>query len=322
MDLRTESEAAESLHLDERVLKLMPKLTGAERQNICDEPPEFTACLLDGKWTVIGDPHVYELWREMGKEVTPDMVRLLELAGWDAIKEWIVTHTLIKRRHLNKWQRICLAMTMRDNYAAESKARQGARTDMPGKSPECSGDTRDRIAKLARVSGSLVDWCRKLLDAFEDGRLGDQKRRALEEEKISISKAFRELGVGEPHNRSGKKNGSGGRSTISTISKSESIAVPYVEINEDEGLFEETIKGLFERVKEKFADYSRTNEIQLTFTISWDDAPGSRQGARDPNEPPVIDNHAHSSEPAQDPAPDDFDELVDIEGEDSEEDPT
>jgi ParB-like chromosome segregation protein Spo0J len=91
----------------------------------------------------------------------------------------------LKRRHLTPGQRAMLALAVEPLYAAEAKARQGARTDLdediPADPPECSKpavrESRERAGKAVGAAGRNVSTAKRITkdapDLAEKVRSGD-----------------------------------------------------------------------------------------------------------------------------------------------------
>ena len=73
----------------------------------------------------------------------------------DSPVSFIIASNLL-RRHLNKGQKIALAIEIEPFFAAEAKKKQGGRTDLMGKSPIKSPPSRDRAATSVGLSGKTV----------------------------------------------------------------------------------------------------------------------------------------------------------------------
>lgn len=96
----------------------------------------------------------------------------------------------LKRRHLNKMQRIELVSKLKPQIAAEARAQQGKRRDLPPNSAESFQpiETREKLARLAGVSHDTFDRGCYLLERAD----GPTKARVLKDE-TSINAEFTRL---------------------------------------------------------------------------------------------------------------------------------
>lgn len=278
-------------------LEWIPALTQAELDAIesGDLIPKFTMWLHDGKRFVIDDPHVHRHLLALGRPITPDMIHEVDehLMTWADVADWCIRNTM-NRRHLNNFQLACMAVKLWPVIAERAKARQGMRTDLPANLPEGSdgwGDSRDQLAKRFRISARTLDAARDIIKALESGELGAKKRRELENGEASIWGVKNQLDAQRPDlaqsgKKSAKKNGAE-LAPAAKLGKSVSDKINYAKLADNRKLLQEVTQRLADELIKQFADYVNPQEIDLTITVSWIDAPGLRFAGRDPNEPPT-----------------------------------
>ncbi len=108
----------------------------------------------------------------------------------------------LKRRHLDKGQKIALALEVEPHFAAEAKKRQGARTDLVEKVPRSSAPTksttppskrqdgaksRDQAAFAVGISGKLVSDAKAIREA------DPERFEKIKQGKLSVAKAKKEI---------------------------------------------------------------------------------------------------------------------------------
>lgn len=127
--------------------------------------------LFDGR--VIDGRHRWKACQELGRECpTTDF----EGSEADALR--FVVSSNLHRRHLTASQKACVAVELLEPFAAEAKERQGTRTDIVAKMPQCSGEkARNQAAEVVGVSPRYVQDAKKLKtespDVFEQVSRGE-----------------------------------------------------------------------------------------------------------------------------------------------------
>jgi len=111
----------------------------------------------------------------------------------------------LARRHLDKGQKIALALEIEPHFAEELKHNSGKRTDLVGESPIRSKPARDQAAAAVGVSGKLVSAAKAIREAdpvrFEKVKQGTlsvakaKKEIKAEQDKRDLSAAQKSVGA-------------------------------------------------------------------------------------------------------------------------------
>lgn len=120
----------------------------------------------------------------------PYGVREVEFEDRDEAKLWILRNQL-SRRNITMAQRTQLVLMMEPILKAQAKKRQSGGQGgalLPPMSAEASGDTRDRLARLAGVGHDYIDKAKVVLAEADP----ETKAKVLSGE-LKMNTAFREL---------------------------------------------------------------------------------------------------------------------------------
>jgi site-specific DNA-methyltransferase (adenine-specific) len=169
------------------VAELFPMLSSAELKDLADSIKReglLNPCVRKGD-TLIDGRNRLEACRLVGVEP-----RFVEYTG-DSPVAFIIGINLA-RRHLDKGQKIALALEIEPHFAEEAKKRQAHGTTAPGKNasgkcPISVAPARDQAAAAVGVSGKLVSAAKAIREAdpvrFEKVKQG----------KLSVAKAKKEI---------------------------------------------------------------------------------------------------------------------------------
>jgi N6-adenosine-specific RNA methylase IME4 len=123
---------------------------------------------------------------KLGIEYT---TRELSFESEDEAKAWIIRNQF-GRRNINNYQRSVLALKLEDIYRERAKKNQVRTSEnrVLQKSAEQKVDTRDELAKTAKVSHDTISKVKKI-----EAEAPEEVKQKLNSGEISINKAFSEV---------------------------------------------------------------------------------------------------------------------------------
>jgi ParB-like chromosome segregation protein Spo0J len=191
-----------SLHLNPEYDKLLPKMSEEEfaelKASIQTEGQHYPI-IVNEDLEVLDGHHRFRACVELGIE--PDF----EVRKFDdkLVEKKFVIEANLRRRHLNNFQLVELAVPLLEIEKALAKKRQskGAKEgqDSPlglapnDAEPEFKGKAAEAVAKKAGVSARTFERGKKILE-----KASEDEKQKLREGKTSISKVYSEI-VGENH---------------------------------------------------------------------------------------------------------------------------
>lgn len=110
----------------------------------------------------------------------------IELEDDTAAKIWIMNNQL-GRRNLSTATRALMVLDMKPLFAEQAKERQGARTDIKPHEGLKLGQTRDQLAKIAKVSKSSIDYAE-----YIKAHAPDEIMQKVENDEMSLRTAYKE----------------------------------------------------------------------------------------------------------------------------------
>lgn len=202
--------------------------------------------------TIVDGHNRYKICHEKGIEFeTVEM----EFESVDDAKWWIGTNQ-IGRRNLTNYGRAELAIEMKPLAEARAKKRQGQRTDLktdniPAKMPECSGDARDELAKIAGISPRSMSKV-EFIAEHADEETKEKLRR--KEKGVSISGVYNDLKSKETKDTEVEEKSKAEDAPSVQIEEKKPVEAPNakepVPVDNEPTVQEETVNPYAERIKE------------------------------------------------------------------------
>jgi len=158
-------------------------------------------CLLDGHTRLC----IIEFQKNIGNEGIKYEIdtTLPPFPNRQAVKLWMIQNQL-SRRNVSAFQRVEMALEFKEDFAKEAKEKQKAGGGaVKVKSPEPGMTTRDRLAKIAGVSGKTIDQVEFIISEASEA-----VKEKLRNGDISINAAYnryKSQGASEQSNSTRKK---------------------------------------------------------------------------------------------------------------------
>ena len=134
--------------------------------------------------TIIDGHNRYRIAHELN---IPIKYKTMDFKDREEAIEWIIINQL-GRRNASKYERCRLALAIKPRIEAIAKANQGSRNDLTSRPKGQKVDTREEIAKIARVGHNLVDKV-KFLEEHAPQELKEQLRNG----EIAIDTVYKKL---------------------------------------------------------------------------------------------------------------------------------
>jgi ParB-like chromosome segregation protein Spo0J len=183
---KLEELETKELVIDPEFEKLISPLSEEEYRQL-EENIEKNGCLHPiTVWcdTIVDGHNRYQICRKLGVDFE---TKTLTFNDREEAKLWIIRHQL-GRRNLQPFQRIELALKMKEAIAAQAKANQvAAGGAVPLKSAKAV-DTRDVLSQLAGVSHDTISKAEKIAN-----EASDEDKQKLRRGEVSINSVYQKL---------------------------------------------------------------------------------------------------------------------------------
>lgn len=174
------------LVIDPEFEKLIPPLSEEEYRQL-EENIEKNSCLYPiTVWcdTIVDGHNRYQICRKLGVDFA---TKALSFNDREEAKLWIIQHQL-GRRNLQPYQRVELALKMKETVAAKAKENQRSAGGALPQNSAKAVDTRDELSKIAGVSHDTFSKAEKI-----SNEASEEDREKLRNGEASINSVFNKL---------------------------------------------------------------------------------------------------------------------------------
>lgn len=182
-----------NLVIDAECKQIIPALQPGElaelEQSLIKEGCRDALVIWAGQNILLDGHHRYELCQ---KHNIPFRTVEMEFNSREDAMVWVIQNQFA-RRNINAYQRSVLALKLEEIFARKAKERQatstgGAHPQLKQNSAEAAIDTREELAKVARVSHDTIARVKKIKE-----KASPKEKAQLESGSMSINEAYRAI---------------------------------------------------------------------------------------------------------------------------------
>lgn len=184
----TEELEPKELVIDPEFEKLIPSLSEEEFRLLEEDVVKngFLSPIIVWNQIILDGHNRYEIYQKMTDPIDLP-VKNIYFESKEEAKLWILTHQL-GRRNLQPYQRIELALKMKETIAAQAKANQRAGGGALHQNSEKAINTTKELASIACVSHDTFSKAEKI-----NNEASDEDKQKLRRGEVSINSVYQKL---------------------------------------------------------------------------------------------------------------------------------